>query len=134
MTGSHSPHSLPSKSPKQPSLPDHFSFKLRFARIFYNDTLLEQPISKVCLRVVHKDLSNIFISEELYKYNAKEADIDNVLLGEPSFDATEKELEIHRKACELLELVEDGQSMNSGARVMSPLKPDMLFVASNGTC
>ena len=53
-------------------------------------------------------------------------------LARLSFDATEKELEVSRKALELLDMVEEVQSMNSGAPVI-PLKPGMLFVASSGT-
>lgn len=53
-------------------------------------------------------------------------------LARLSFDSSMKEQEVSRRAIELLDLVDEVQSYNSGAPVV-PMRPGMLFVASEGT-
>jgi len=53
-------------------------------------------------------------------------------LARLSFDAHAKELEVSRHAIEMLDMVDEVQSYNSGAPVI-PMRPGLLFVASPGT-
>jgi hypothetical protein len=53
-------------------------------------------------------------------------------LARLSFDSHSKEMEVSRKAIEMLDMIDEVQSFNSGAPVI-PMRPGMLFVASPGT-
>jgi len=53
-------------------------------------------------------------------------------LARLSFDSHAKEMDVSRKAIELLDQVDEVQSFNSGAPVI-PMRPGMLFVATKGT-
>lgn len=53
-------------------------------------------------------------------------------LARLSFDGPEDEMVCSQHAIELLDLIEEVRSMNTGAPVL-PVKPGMLFVASPGT-
>ena len=53
-------------------------------------------------------------------------------LARLSFDSTAKEMEVSQKAIDMLDLIDEVQSYNSGAPVI-PIRPGMLFVASPGT-
>lgn len=53
-------------------------------------------------------------------------------LARLSFDGPIEEMELSRHAVELLDLLDEVQSMNSGAPIV-PLRPGMLFLASPGT-
>ena len=53
-------------------------------------------------------------------------------LARLSFDGPKEEFELSQHALELLDLVDEVRSMQSGAEVV-PLRPGMLFVASPGT-
>lgn len=53
-------------------------------------------------------------------------------LARLSFDGPEDEMECSKHAIELLDLIEEVRSMNTGAPVL-PVTPGMLFVASPGT-
>eukprot|EP00928_Gymnodinium_smaydae_P054540 TRINITY_DN38293_c0_g1_i1.p2 TRINITY_DN38293_c0_g1~~TRINITY_DN38293_c0_g1_i1.p2 ORF type:complete len:482 (+),score=134.78 TRINITY_DN38293_c0_g1_i1:65-1510(+) len=53
-------------------------------------------------------------------------------LARLSFDSNAAEMEVSRHALELLDLVDEVQSYNSGSPVI-PMRPGMLFVASPGT-
>lgn len=53
-------------------------------------------------------------------------------LARLSFDASKQENEVSQRAIELLDLVDEVQSFNSGAPVI-PMRPGMLFVATEGT-
>lgn len=53
-------------------------------------------------------------------------------LARLSFDSHSKEMDVSRKAIEMLDMVDEVQSYNSGAPVI-PMRPGMLFVATKGT-
>jgi len=53
-------------------------------------------------------------------------------LARLSFDSNMKEMEVARRAIEMLDQIDEVQSYNSGAPVI-PMRPGMLFVASPGT-